>query len=203
MSKTQGPNWLVLGLLGGVAVVGAVALVNGSSGTEAGLLPFDDLDVEAAARMLASENPRASLELHIEQIYTQVRRALRRGISLHEQITAGLGYGGQGERVGKKERPVATGLPATPALRERARRILSGEYASRLAGATAFFEPAVQEQVFAIAEAARRKKAMGLPLTPREERLLKYKRDSNAVRADLKKGGSRPLGTVDGVEFWS
>ena len=203
MSQAQGPNWLVAGFLGGVALIGAVALIRSSSGTEVGLLPFDDLDVEAAARMLASENPRGSLELHTEQLYTQIRRALRRGISLHEQITAGLGYGGQGEGSGGKVRPVATGQPATPALRERARRILSGEYDSRLAGATKFFEPEQQDQIFVLAEAARKKNAMGLPLTPREERLLKYKRDASAVRAKWKKDGSRLLGDVEGIEFWS
>lgn len=203
MRKKQEPNWLVVAFLGGAAVVSAVALLNRSAGTEVGLLPFDDFDVEAAARMLASENPSGALELHTEQVYTQVRRALRRGVSLHEQITAGLGYGGQGEGSGGKKRPVATERPATPAFRERARQILSGEYASRLAGATKFFEPRQQNLAFAIAEAARRKKAAGLPLLPQEERLLKYKRDAEEVRARWRKDGARPLGEVGGVEFWS
>lgn len=202
MSKKQEPTWLVLTLLGGVAVVGAVALLRSSGGTEVGLLPFDDLDVEAAARMLASENPGGSPELHTEQIHTQVRGALRRGISLHQQITAGLGYGGQGEGSGGKRRPVATEKPVTPALRERARRILRGEYVSRMAGATRFFEPLVQDRAFALAESARRKKAAGLPLLPKEDRLLKYKRDAEEVRARWRREGAQQLGSVEGVEFW-
>jgi hypothetical protein len=203
MPQKQDANWLVLALLGGVAVIGTVAMLRRSSGPEMGLLPFDDFDVEAAARMLASENPSGSLDLHTEQIYTQVRRALRRGVSLHEQITAGLGYGGQGEGSGGKRRPVSTDKPATQLLRDRARRILAGEHPSRLAGATKFFEPREQARAFAVAEAARRKRAAGQPLTPQEERLLKYKRDADAVRAGWQRDGAQRLGEIEGIEFWS
>lgn len=212
MSTTPQRNtsilWLPFALLGSAVAVGSIAALATTGQTPRrllpGLVPFDERDVEAVARMLASENPRGSLALHIEQVFTQVRRALKRGVSLYDQITAGSGYGGQGEREpGEGRRPVATERPATPVLRERARAILEGAHASQYAGATKFFEPQTQDRAFAIAEIGRMKKTVGLPLTKDELRLLKYKRDAGTIRADWRREGARPLGQIDGVEFWS
>jgi len=205
--KSKGTGWADLAIASSV-ILGASAAaywaLKSGPPVRQGLLPFDERDVEAAARMLASENPSGSEALHVEQVYTQVRQALRSGISLYERITAGSGWGEQGERAGRGGvRPVATGRPAPAALRERARAILEGAYVSRFEGATKFFEPETQERAFAIAEIARMKRQAGLPLEPKEERLLKYKRDAAGVREGWEKGGGERLGVVDGVEFWS
>lgn len=204
-SNSWGP---IVPLLGGVVGLGgllaALMLNQRTPSVRMGLIPFDDQDVEAAARMLASENPRGPQELHVEQIYTQIRRAMNRGVKLYDQITAGSGYGEQGERAGRgSRRPVSTAKPATAELRARARAILEGAHPSRFAGATKFFEPIEQEHAFAIAETARSKKSVGLPLSEREERLLKYKRDADSVRKEWQREGARLLGSLGGVEFWS
>lgn len=167
------------------------------------LIPFDERDVEAAARMLASENPQGSLELHVEQSYTQVRQAIRRGESLFQQITRGSGYGEQGERAaGGGLRPVSTAKPATAALLERARDILRGKYASKWPSATKYFEPLVEDRAFAVAERARKKQAENEPLSANEQRLLKYRDNADSIRRRWSRDGM-PLGTIDGVEFWT
>ena len=206
-AKASKSGWADLAILGtvvlGSGALGYLALRSGPA-VRQGLLPFDDRDVEAAARMLASENPRHSVDLHVEQVYTQVRQAIRRGISLYDQITAGSGYGEQGERSGSGGvRPVSTAASTTTALSERARAILEGAYPSRFERATKFFEPGQQERAFAIAEIARMKREAGLPLEAQEQRLLKYKRDAKAVREHWEQSGGQRLGIIDGVEFWS
>lgn len=168
------------------------------------LLEFDDEDVEAAARMIASENPSASDRVKIEQIWTQVRKALQKRQRLHARITAGSGYGGQGERSAPGGlRPVASGKPATEVERRLSREVLQGAHPSELEGATKFFEPAVQDAVFRIAEGARAKQKAGQALTEREQKLLKYKKDAATVRAGWAKDGDRVVGTIEGVEFWT
>lgn len=164
---------------------------------------YTQLDVEAAARMLASENPRGSERLHIEQVWTQLR-ARHRGQSLYARITAGSGFGPQGERTPPgRLRPVASENPATNRLRILAEKILQGDYPSILPGARKFFEPAQQDRAFAIAEAARKKRAAGEPLTDREKRLLKYHMDAAHKRAEWIAEGAKLLGSFDGVEFFT
>jgi hypothetical protein len=168
------------------------------------LLAFDGRDLEAAARMLASENPSGPLELHVEQLYTQVRRALAKKQSLYQRITGGIGYGPQGTFTSPRgSRPVSTANEETPALRVRAELILRGTYPSQFPGAGAFFEPAQQDRAFALAEKARAKLAAGEPLTDREKRLLGYKSNAADIRRRWAEGGQRYLGTIDGVEFWT
>jgi hypothetical protein len=153
--------------------------------------------------MLASENPSGSTALHVEQAWTQIRMAQEDRQSLYQRITAGSGWGGQGERAeGGERRPVATGKPATEALRRLAREILEGRRPSVLPGARKFFEPAVQDAVFKIAERARAKQARGEDLTDREKRLLKYKKSAATIRDNWGKTG-RLVGTIEGVEFWT
>src|SRR5262249_9738831 len=85
--------------------------------------PFSTLDIEAVARMLASENPRGSEQLHIEQVFTQLR-SRKRGESLYDRITAGSGWGRQGVRNPPgRRRPVSTAEPATLAFRALAHSI--------------------------------------------------------------------------------
>ena len=170
---------------------------NASSGPAA---PWTELDVEAAARMLSSENPRGSRALHIEQIWTQIR-STDPGQTLYERITAGSGWGPQGQRAGGgKRRPVSTDQPTTEAFRQLARRVLAGLEPSSIPGARSFFEPAEQDAAFRIAERARAKQRKGEPLTPRESRLLNYRFDAESLRERW--GLRNKLRTIDGVEFY-
>lgn len=164
---------------------------------------FTDLDVEAVARMIASENPTGSRQLHIEQAWTQIRSA-GPFQSLHSRITAGSGWGGQGEsKPPGKTRPVATGNPANDAQRQLAIRILSGLEQSIIPLAGTFWEPAQQDRIFTIAERARSKQRRGEVLSRQEQRLLKYKSNADDIRRRWRARGQRHLDTIDGVEFWT
>ncbi len=164
--------------------------------------PFSTLDIEAAARMLASENPRGSEQLHIEQVWTQLR-SRKRGQSLYDRITAGSGWGRQGNRKPPgRTRPVSTDEPANNAFRALSNSILRGEHPSELPGARKFFEPEQVDRAYAIAQAARSKLAAGQPITDKEKRLLGYKKTAEQVRQDWRKDSSY-LRTMDGVEFWT
>lgn len=133
--------------------------------------PFSTLDIEAAARMLASENPRGSERLHVEQIWTQLR-SMTKGQSLYERITNGSGWGQQGIRVRPGGiRPVSTEEPTNESFRRFVHRVLRGEIPSSLPGAKKFFEPAVLEKALKIGKEARRKLAAGEPLTKQQRRL--------------------------------
>ncbi|MFO0578945.1 MAG: hypothetical protein U1A78_33495 [Polyangia bacterium] len=164
---------------------------------------YTEADVEAAARMLASENPRGSRALHIEQIHTQLR-ARKAGQSLFDRITAGSGWGPQGARVqGGGIRPVSTEEPATPAFRQLAREVLDGLHSSVLPGARKFFEPAQQDRALAVAERARKKQAAGQELTTQEKRLLGYRRSAQEVRKQWLADGARHVGTIESIEFYT
>jgi hypothetical protein len=185
-------------VVGGASLLGVGALLvalSSARSSRRSVLFFLD-DAEALARMLASENPNRSEALWIEQIYTQIRNAGSR--SLADTLTGGTGsYGPQGGA-----RPVATSEPATKKTREFVARFLAAPPPSQFVGAKRFFEPEQSDRAFAIAEAARRKKAQGLPLTAQELRLLPYKSDATGIRQRWAKSG-RYVGTLDGVEFWT
>lgn len=169
---------------------------------QAGLGTPPELDVEAAARMLASENPRGSERLHVEQIWTQLR-SRRRGQSLYDRITAGSGWGEQAHRKPPgRVRPVATTEPASPAFRGLAREVLLGLRPSTLPGARKYFEPAQQDRAFAIAETARKKRAAGEVLSSQELRLIRYHMDAKHKRAEWLQT-SRFVDVIDGVEFFT
>lgn len=207
-------GWLVGVLFGGTALVGgalAWATWPRTPRRPAARMPernplkplFTEADVEAAARMLASENPRGSRALHIEQIHTQLR-ARPQGQSLFARITAGSGWGPQGERKpGGGVRPVSTEAPATEALRQLAREVLSGVHPSTLPEARKFFEPGQQDRAFAVATRARQKQAGGLPLSKQEQRLIHYRRSAEDQRRRWLTEGAKYIGTIDQVEFYS
>ena len=117
------PVLFVVGAVGLVAAFATVAAMPPPR-RRALILAYDDQDVEAAARMLASENPTGSQALHIEQVWSQLN-ASRPGESLFDRITAGSGFGPQGRRSwpGGK-RPVATDESARPQDRMLVREIL-------------------------------------------------------------------------------
>ena len=164
-------------------------------------LDFSDEDVEAAARMLASENGLGSPQLWTELIGSQLH-ARKAGETLYERITAGSGYGRQGERSWPgRTRPVSTEEEALLIHRSWAREVLSGLHTPRFGNAIAFFEPAQQDRAYAIAQRARVKQAQGLPLTEQERRLSHYRKTAAEVRADWEKT-LRRVGTIDGVEFY-
>lgn len=160
-------------------------------------------DIEAGARLIASENPRGSERLHIEQVYTQLR-SRKKGQSLYKRITAGSGWGEQGKSVPPgKVRPVSTAREPNNAQRELVKAILAGKKTSQLDGARKFFEPAVQDRALAVAERARAKQARGETITDKERRLLGYKRDGKAIHEKWISEGSKYLDTIDGVEFFT
>lgn len=192
-----------LTLAAGVAIAALALRKKEPGGAEAAMAPptpWTELDVEAAARMLSSENPRGSRALHIEQIWTQIRSTAP-GQTLYDRITAGSGWGPQGQQAGGgKRRPVSTDQPTTEAFRQLARRVLAGLEPSTIPGAKRFFEPAEQDAAFRIAERARAKQRTGQPLTPRESRLLRYRFDADSLRERW--GLRNKLRTIDGIEFF-
>lgn len=170
--------------------------------------PYSELDVEAAARMLASENPQGSERLHIEQVWTQLRWTepgrKRRAKSLYDRITAGSSWGAQGQRKPPGGvRPVATTQPAQRRFRKLVEEVLEGRHPSKLPGATKFFEPAVQDRAFALGEAARKKRAAGGVLSDPEKKYLAYRRNAADKRAQWLAEGAQLVGIVDGIEFFT
>ena len=166
------------------------------------LTPFSTMDIEAAARMLASENPRGSERLHVEQIWTQLRSRTK-GQSLYDRITNGSGWGMQGSRIRPGGlRPVSTHEPTNETFRRLVHRVLRGEIPSTLPGAKKFFEPAVQEKAVKIGREAQRKLAAGELLTKQERRLMYYKKTVAEVRQEWL-NTSRLVGTIAGIEFYT
>jgi len=215
---SSGEGWLVGAVLGGSALMGGVLLTIAAwprppqRSPLPGSLPSDnwqskpgytEADVEAAARMLASENARGSKALHIELIHAELR-ARKPGQDLFDRITAGSGWGPQGERKpGGRVRPVSTQEPATQALRQLAREVLEGMHPSTLPTARKFFEPAQQDRALAVGVRARQKQAAGQPLSKQEQRLIGYFRSAEEVRSRWLSEGAKYIGTVDGTEFYS
>lgn len=213
-------SWAIGAAVGGTALVGGILLAVAAwprpaptpGPTPEPRRPSDDwqtapsyseADVEAAARMLASESARGSRALHIELIHSQLR-ARKKGQALFDRITAGSGWGPQGERAaGGGIRPVSTEEPATPALRQLAREVLDGAHPSVLSGARKFFEPVQQDRAFAVAERARKKQANGLPLSKNEKRLLGYHRSAEDVRRGWQAEGAHYIGRIEGFEFYT
>lgn len=164
--------------------------------------PFSTLDIEAAARMLASENPRGSERLHAEQLWTQLRSRTH-GQSLYSRITQGSGWGMQGSRIRPGGiRPVSTAKETNDTFRRLVHRVLRGEIPSTLQGAKKFFEPAGLDKTLKMGQEARRKLAAGEPLTQQERRLRYYKKSAAEVRQDWLRT-SKLVGTIDGVEFYT
>lgn len=217
MNRKQDPTgaWAVGAAVGGTVLVGGILLAVAAWPRPAPpprRLPSDDwqtapnfteADVEAAARMLASESATGSRALHIELIHSQLR-ARKKGQDLFDRITAGSGWGPQGERKsGGGIRPVSTEEPATPELRQLAREVLAGTHPSVLSGARKFFEPAQQDRAFAIAERARQKQTERQPLSKNEKRLLGYRRSAEQVRREWLAEGARYVGQLEGFLFFT
>lgn len=214
-AQTQQKPWLAAGLAAGSAIVGGVLLAVAAwprpprarrslpSDTWQTAPTYTEADVEAGARMLASENPRGSQALHIEQVHAQLR-ARKPGESLFDRITAGSGWGAQGTRAtGGRVRPVSTEQPALPSFRQLVREVLEGLHSSTLPGARKFFEPAQQDRALAVAERARSKQATGTPLSMQEKRLLGYRHSAREIRQRWLAEGASYVGALDGCEFFT
>ena len=178
-----------------VLAAAAIATTIGSGSTTEDTATSQD--VEAMGRMLASENPSGTPRLWVEQCWTQLR-SRKKQQSLYQRITAGQGWGAQNSK-----RPVSTDKPATTIALMIARLVLLGAELSQLSGARKFFEPAQQDQAFRVAIQARAKLALGESLTAQERRLLGYQSDAAGIRLKWSSEGSKYIGTVEGVEFWT
>lgn len=199
-------GWLIggLGLAGGVAL-GARALaesagVQGLIGAGGADRPYTPLDLEAAARVAASENPSAGQQVWIEQIWTQIRQQ-KRGQSLYDRITGGTKqWGPQSGR-----RPVSTDKAASPLHFAVAERVLSGAEPSSLPGARKFFDPGQQDRVYAQVQKGKEILAAGGKVSPRTKQLidLGYSKTAQEVRDGWASDGDRMVGTIGPVEFWT
>lgn len=175
-----------------LALLGAAP---GKGGTPSNVA--DSLDLEALARMIASENPRGSQRLWVEQIWTQLR-ARKPSQSIYDRITGGKGWGDQDSR-----RPVSTVNPPTAKHLMLARLVLLGDAVSEFGKSRKFFEPRQQDLAFRVAEVARAKQRRGEAITDQEKRLLGYRHDADGIRRKWSSEGSQLVGTIDDVEFWS
>lgn len=185
------------GTLTGLAVLGAVFLLGPKLKRAQ---DTTDLDVEAAARMIASEDPSAPEVVHVEQIHTQLR-AKRPWQTLYERITGGAGWGPQ-----NKQRPVSTAQPATDKQRALAKRVLAGEVRSTLDRARRFFNPAAQDSILRMISQARDNNVRtGAPIPAQVQRLIDqgYRRTADEVRVKWTSEGSRFVGKLGPVEFWT
>lgn len=160
---------------------------------------FTNRDAEAAARMIASEDPSAPEQAHVEQVWTQLR-SQRKTASLYDRITAGQGYGPQ-----KSPRPVASHTKPSAAQLELAWDVLRGKKPSVLPGARRFFNPSEEDKVYAQVTKGRADAAAGKPISPRTAELiaLGYHRTAEQVREHWSSKHLKKVGTVGPVEFWT
>lgn len=172
-------------------------------GELARLPPPSELDIEAAARMIQSENASASDRVKVEQIWTQIRSA-KRSQTLYDRITGGHGWGIQNGKKGTS-RPVSTDKPATDASRALAARVLNGELPSTVPGSRKFFEPEEQDKVIRQIERAKQALAAGKPISPNDQRLMaaKYQKTAEEVREGWRADGTELIASIEGIEFWS
>lgn len=164
---------------------------------------FTDDDIEAAARMIASENPSAGSEVWVEQLWSQLR-ARKKGQTLHHRITGGHGWGPQNGQKGS-ERPVSTDKVAKAVHREVVRQVLQGQLPSQLDGARKYFHPAEQDAVFRQVQQGKADLAAGKTVSKRTQELIAvgYKLDAQGVRDKWSSEGKRLVGTLGPVEFWT
>lgn len=160
---------------------------------------FTNRDAEAVARMIASENPSATEQAHVEQVWTQLR-SQKKTETLYDRITAGEGYGPQ-----IAPRPVASGKAPTTAQLELAWDVLRGKKLSVLPGAKKFFDPDQEDKVYAQVTKGRADLAAGKPITKRTAELIaaKYHRTAEQVRQKWTREGTKEVGTIGPVEFWT
>lgn len=191
-------------LLAAIGIGSGLALLLSSSSNEGGEVAEDikdakGRDVEAAARMIASENPSSDESVWVEQVWTQLRKVTASN-SLYSVITGGRGWGSQGG-----SRPVSTDKPATDRYRQVARDVIEGRRTSLLPGARKFFDPRSQDAVMRQVIKGKADIAAGKEVSKRTKELIAagYKRTAQDVRDKWSGEGDSLVGTSDGVEFWT
>jgi hypothetical protein len=156
----------------GFGIAGAALLLGRSGGVS-----LDDC--EALARVITSEANGYSETERIAIAWTVRNRASKRGVSIAKLVcspTCGPCCNG---------RPFSSAREATVANRALARRVRSlPQSADPTHGATAFFEPRVQDQLVA-------------------EKRAGYRFTSDQLRQRWRRDGQQPRGTVGVFEFWA
>lgn len=145
--------------------------------------PVVEDDVEALARVLASESSNGIPDERLFIAWAVRNRAARRRVSI-KKLVCSPHCGPQSERInGKGVRPMSSRRPARPVDRELARFVLSQPAsADPTGGATSFIEPQLQDELH---RAGRRDH-----------------RPYAEVRARWMRRGEVPLGRVGRFEFW-
>jgi hypothetical protein len=146
-------------------------------------------DVEALGRVITSEANRYTLAERTAIAWTVRNRAQKRKQSIVRLVCSPCGPQGPG-------RPFASSRAATAENVALARAVLAAPQSDDpTGGATAFFEPAVQDRLVLT---NRRLIAQGQPPKYRG-----YRRMADEVRAEWQRGGQRQLATVGAFELWT
>lgn len=125
-----------------LVLVGVLSLAYFTSDKPMTIGEFSNDDVEALARMLASEDPTQPDNVQIALAWTAVNMATRKGKSAFELLAPDGKYGPQSGRY------AATGNPATDRFRSIARAVLDGSVEDPTPGAIQFDHPATQDWLF-------------------------------------------------------
>lgn len=143
-------------------------------------------DIDALARVITSEAGSGSLAEKRAIGWTVRNRAAKARKSIAQLVCAPCGPQEPG-------RPFSSRQPATAEARRIAAEILAAPPGGDpTAGATAFFEPALQDKLA---------KAGGIR-TP-EGKVVKYTKDAKTIRAKWIAEGQRPRGSVGRFEFFA
>ena len=165
--------------LGAVAIAVLAGRRRGDDHDVAGDAAVVTEDVEALARVITSEADRYSEAERIAIGWAVRNRARKRGVSIARLVC----WPNCGPCC--KGRPFSSARPASKVNMELARRVLAApQSADPTDGATAFFEPKVQDWLVA----ARREG---------------YHYTSDKLREKWKREGQRQLSTVGAFEFWA
>jgi hypothetical protein len=178
---------LGLGVLG-VGIVGAIVYwprkrepaAGGNAGGGAGDPVSVQDEAEALARVITSEagSTHYSDDERRMIAWTVRNRARRRGTTIARLVCSPCGAQG-------KDRPFSSARPATASSRVIARQVLEAPQANDpTSGATAFFEPHVQDLLV----------AQGRP---------GYRFTSAELRERWQRGGQQPKGAIGAFEFWT
>ena len=156
-----------------VAIVVGRRVVDGDDGTEV------TEDVEALARVITSEANGYSERERIASAWTVRNRARKRGVSIAQLVCSPTcGPCCQG-------RPFSSARAATDANRAVAEHVLTApQWEDPTFGATAFFEPAVQDRLVAQGHGG-------------------YRFTSDQLRERWRRDGQRRISTVGAFELWT